>query len=318
MSGDHMRALVLPAFDAEPTVADVPAPEPGSGEVLVRVGAASVNAYDVFVANGMMRDFLAYGFPAVIGQDVAGVVERVGADVDGLHPGDRVFGTLGMKSVVHDGTFAELSTPQAAALAPTPEGLDDRQAGSLGVAGTTAMSAVVAIDPALGATVLIVGATGGVGSFAIQLAAARGAHTIASIRSGDEGFVTELGAAETADYSENLLETIRERYPAGVDALIDLVHREADAFAAHAGVVRDGGRAVSVVGAAGDTAAIAGVAVSNVGSDPSHLEPLAAMVRDGSITVPIRSTYPLADAARALKDFTEGHTVGKLVITVDA
>jgi NADPH:quinone reductase-like Zn-dependent oxidoreductase len=313
-----MRALVLTAFDTEPTMMDVAAPEPAAGELLVRVRAASVNAYDVVVAGGMMRDYLPYAFPAVIGQDVAGVVERVGADVDGFRTGDRVFGTLGMKAEVHDGTFAELSTPQASALAPTPEGLDDHLAGSLGVAGTTAMSAVDAVDAGPEATVLIVGATGGVGSFAVQLAAARGARVIASIRPGDEAFVTELGAAETADYSEDLLAAIRERYPAGVDALIDLVHRDPDAFASHVGVVRDGGRGVSVVGAAGESASIGGAKVANVGSDPSHLGPLATMVRSGSLTVPVRSTYPLADAARALRDFTDGHTLGKLVVTVDA
>ena len=119
-----MRAMALTGFDTEPTVMEVPAaPDPAAGEVLVRVRAASVNAYDVVVASGMMRDYLPYAFPVVIGQDVAGVVERIGTDVDGFRVGDRVFGTLGMKGAVHDGTFAELSTPQASALATTPEAI---------------------------------------------------------------------------------------------------------------------------------------------------------------------------------------------------
>jgi NADPH:quinone reductase-like Zn-dependent oxidoreductase len=315
-NGKLIRALALEGFDRPPAVTEVPAPKPGSGEVLVRVRAASVNAYDTAVAMGMMKDYLSYEFPAVIGQDLAGVVEAVGGGVEGFAEGVRVFGTLGRKGVVHDGTFAELSNPQAAALALTPDGVDDQQAGSLGVAGTTAMSAVDVVDPTDGTTVLVVGATGGVGSFAIQLAALRGAHVIASVRPGDEDFVVGLGAAETAEYTSDLATTLRERYPEGVDALIDLVSRDPEAFAALVGSVRPGGRAVSAVGAAGEATEIGSVIVSNIGGDPAHLAPLAELVRAGKLRVAIRRTYPLADAALALADFSNEHTLGKLVITM--
>jgi NADPH:quinone reductase-like Zn-dependent oxidoreductase len=167
-------------------VIDVPAPVPGDGEVLVRVTAASVNAYDTFVAMGMMKDYLPYEFPAVLGQAVAGVVQALGDGVTGLREGDRVFGDIGVKATVHDGSFAELAIPQAGQVSRTPEGLDDAEAATLGVAGTTAMNAVEAVSPADGSTVLVLGATGGVGSFALQLAAARGAHVIASVHPGDE------------------------------------------------------------------------------------------------------------------------------------
>ena len=111
-----IKALALQGFDRPPAVIDVPAPQRASGELLVRVHAASVNAYDAFVAMGMAKDFMAYEFPAVLGQDVAGVVEAAGGEVEGFHEGDRVFGTIGAKGKVHDGTFAELSTPLATAL----------------------------------------------------------------------------------------------------------------------------------------------------------------------------------------------------------
>jgi NADPH:quinone reductase-like Zn-dependent oxidoreductase len=133
--GRFIKALALEGFDRPPEAIDVPAPRPGPGEVLVRVHAASVNAFDTVVAVGMMRDYLPYEFPAVIGQDLAGAVEAVGEGVDALAQGDRVFGTLGTKGVIHDGTFAERSNPQGSALALTPDGVDDLQAGSLGVAG---------------------------------------------------------------------------------------------------------------------------------------------------------------------------------------
>ena len=311
-----MKALALEGFDRPSSVTEVPAPQPEPGEVLVRVGAASVNAYDTFVALGMMKDFMGYEFPAVIGQDLAGTVEAVGPDVDGFQVGDRVFGTMGMKGEIHDGSFAELATSQASALAATPEGLDDRQAGSLGVAGTTALSAVDAIDPGPGTTVLVVGATGGVGTFAIQLAALRGAHVIATVKRGDESFVEGLGAAETVDYSSDLAGAIRSRYPEGVDALVDLVNRDPDAFGMLVGLVRGGGRAVSAVGGAGEATAIGGVTVANIGGDPARLAPLAATISEGRLHVAVRKTYPLADAAEALTDFTNGHTPGKLVITM--
>jgi NADPH2:quinone reductase len=311
-----MKALALESFDAPPRVIDVPQPGSASGEVLVRVHAASVNAYDVGVAAGFMKDFMSYEFPAVIGNDVTGTVESVGDEVEGYSVGDRIFGMMGTKGAIHDGSFAELANPQAGSLAAAPADLSDQDAGSLGVAGTTAMSAVEAVDPGEGALVLIVGATGGVGSFATQLAAFRGAHVIASVRPGDEDFIMGLGAAETVDYTGDIVAAIRERYPDGIDAVIDAVNRDPDSFSALAGVVRDGGRATSVVGGAGESSQIGGVSVSNAGGNPAHLPTLAGLVVQEKVRVAIRRTYELADAARALQDFANEHTLGKLVITM--
>ena len=311
---DTMKALALTGFDEQPAVIDVPIPEPGPGEVLVRVKAASVNAYDTFVAMGAARAYMAYEFPAVLGGDVAGTVEAVGEGIDAFSAGDRVFGMMGTKGAIHDGSFGELATPQAAALARTPDTVADEQAGALGVAGTTAMSAVNAVEPAEGSQVLIVGATGGVGTIAIQLAAARGAHVIASVRPGDDDVVRGLGATDTVDYTGDLAKTVRERYPDGVDALLDLVDRDPQTFAALVGLVRKGGRATSVVGAAGEASEIDGVAVSNTGGDPAHLDALGALVAAGTVRIHIQRTYPLAAAAKALADFTNEHTVGKRII----
>ena len=175
---------------------------------------------------------------------------------------------------------------------------------------------VSAIDPSEGATVLIVGATGGVGTFAIQLAAVRGAHVIASVKPGDEDVVTALGAAETVDYSNDVIGAVHVRHPDGIDAVIDLVHRDPGEFGALVGLVRAGGKAASALGAAGDATEIGEVQVHNAGGDPSHLGALASMVQEGTLKAAIQRTYPLADAAQALADFTNHHTVGKLVITM--
>lgn len=311
-----MKALALESYEGGPRVVDLPDPVAGPGEVLVRVAAASVNAFDVAVAAGYVKDFMPYEFPAVIGGDLAGQVEAVGDGVAGFEVGGRVFGMMGMKGAVHDGSFAELANPTAASIAAAPEALSDPDAGSLGVAGTTAMSAVQAVGPSDGSTVLIVGATGGVGSFAIQLAALRGARVIASVRPGDEDFVTGLGAAETVDYTGDVVAEMRRRHPNGIDAVIDGVNRDRAAFTRLVALVHDGGRAASVVGGAGEATEIGGVAVSNVGGNPERLSDMADLVVKGELRVAIRRTYPLADAAQALQDFANEHTLGKLVITL--
>jgi len=311
-----MKALALTSFDAPPRVIEVPEPVAGPGEVLVRVQAASVNAFDVGVAGGFMKEYMPYEFPAVIGNDVAGTIESAGEGVEGFSAGDRVFGMMGSKGAIHDGSFADLANPQAGSIAAAPGALSDADAGSLAVAGSTAMSAVEAVDPSEGARVLIVGATGGVGTFAIQLASLRGARVIASTRAGDEEFVMGLGATETVDYSGDVAAEIRDRYPDGIDAVIDAVNRDHDAFASLAGIVREGGRATSVVGGAGEGSEIGGVSVSNAGGNPAHLMALADLVVQGKLRVAIRRTYALADAAKALQDFANEHTLGKLLITM--
>jgi NADPH:quinone reductase-like Zn-dependent oxidoreductase len=311
-----MKALALSSFDEPAKVQEVPHPTPGPGEVLVRVAAASVNAYDTFVAMGAARQYMSYEFPAVIGGDHAGTIEALGEGVGGFAVGDRVFGMMGMKPSVHDGTFAELATPQAAAIAKTPDGVKDVDAGSLGVAGSTAYSAVEAVQPGEGSKVLVVGATGGVGSFAVQLARLRGAHVIATVRPGDEGSATGLGAAETVDYTGDTVSEIRQRFPDGLDAVIDAVSSGADSFGAIAGLVRDGGHVASTRGAAGESTEIGGVHVLNANGNPGHLAALGELAEKGELRVPVRRTYPLANAAKALEDFTKEHTVGKLVITM--
>jgi len=216
---------------------------------------------------------------------------------------------------VHDGSFGELAVPQAASIARTPDGVSDIDASTLGVAGTTAVEAVEAVEPRDGATGLIIGATGGVGSFAIQLATMRGARVIATARPGDEAFVTDLGAAETVDYTGDAIAAIRDRYPDGIDAVIDAVSMGGDGFERAVALVRKGGRATSTRGAA-QGEEIDGVATANANGNPARLPELAGLVADGKVRVTVTRTYRLDDATQALRDLTEQHTVGKLVITV--
>jgi NADPH:quinone reductase-like Zn-dependent oxidoreductase len=310
-----MKALALSSFDAPPAVIEVRDPIVQAGEVLVRVAAASLNPYDAFVASGAAKAYMEYEFPAVLGGNLAGTVEALGDGVDRFAVGDRVFGMMGAKGSVHDGSIAELATPQAGAIARTPDGVSDTDASTLGVAGTTAVDAIEAVRPDDGQRVLIVGATGGIGSFAIQLARLRGADVIATVRPGDEGFVTDLGATETVDYTGDVAETIRERHPDGVAAVIDAVSGGADEFQRIVGLVRKGGRAASTRGAAqGDE--IDGVTVANANGNPAHLMVLAELVAEGKVRVAVTRTFALDDAARGLGELNEQHTLGKLVVTI--
>jgi NADPH:quinone reductase len=159
----------------------------------------------------------------------------------------------------------------------------------------------------------VVGASGGVGSFAVQLAAGAGATVVAPGLAEDNDHLRGLGAAEVVDRDGDVVAAVRQRHPDGVDALLDLASRSPDEVNAYAAVVRDGGRVVSSVGAAGE-----GPGRSNVGAVPSpeNLERLAGLLEAGALTVPIQATYPLPQAGQALEALTTRHTQGKIAITL--
>src|SRR3954454_1710412 len=166
-----MRAIILTDFDTPPALDDAhPTATLEANEVLVRVRASSANPIHNSIAAGMLKQMgVEYDFPVIIGRDYAGVVEKVGADVTRYAVGDEVFGFLTHANpTVHDGSWAELITvPQEASVAPAPAGVDVASAGAAPLAGITAIMAIDALELSEGDTVLIVGAAGGVGSFAV-------------------------------------------------------------------------------------------------------------------------------------------------------
>ena len=177
-----MRAFTLDSFDSPPGLReDLPTPEVGPGQLLVRVRASSVNPVDAFIAGGVLKGMVEHEFPVVLGRDYAGVVEQAGLAVTGYAVGDEVFGFLPHAGPeVHDGTWAELIlVSQDRSVARRPASADPAAAGAAPLAAITAPAAYDALDLGKGATVLVVGASGGVGSFAVQLAAAAGATVLA-------------------------------------------------------------------------------------------------------------------------------------------
>jgi NADPH:quinone reductase-like Zn-dependent oxidoreductase len=313
-----VKAFALLDADSHAALVDLPDPESAPDGVRVRVTAASVNGFDVFQASGNLVRMMEHRFPTVVGRDFSGVVEAVGEGWEDVEVGDEVLGFITSQPPLEAGTFAEIvSEGRRLVLAGKPGGVSFIEAAAIPLAGSTALDSVDAVDPGPGDTVLIVGATGGVGVFAVQLAAQRGATIIATARAGDdEALVRSLGATGTVDYaSEDLVTTIRDRYPDGVDALIDLVNR-GDAFGPVADLVRDGGRIATTLGAAHvDTLTARGVTGTNVGGSPTHdkLAMLADAVDAGTLTVPIQRTFALDEAADALATFTAG-TRGKIVL----
>src|SRR5215210_8444682 len=217
-----MRAIAVETFGGPIALIDSPTPEIGAGEVLIRVRAAGVNPFDWKVANGALEDHMKHRFPLILGFDAAGVIERVGADVTELAEGEEVYGYL-FKPVIGEGTYAEYVGAPATIVAKKPVTVGFAEAAALPTPGLTAMDLVDAVDTREGETILIVGATGGVGSYATQLAAKRGAHVIATARRTNEALVRELGAAETIDHTkEDIVEAVRMAHPGGIEAVIDV------------------------------------------------------------------------------------------------
>jgi NADPH:quinone reductase-like Zn-dependent oxidoreductase len=315
-----MRAVTLIDHDSGPALREVPTPEPGPDELLVRVHASSINGFDVAVAAGMLRGMMEYEFPVVLGSDYAGVVEQVGEDAGAYAVGDEVFGFV-RKPTLQEGTWADyVVVPEDMFVTRKPKSLDFVAAGSLPLAGAAALAVVDAVAPEPGDVILIVGASGGVGGYAVQLAARRGARVIATGTPQDEARLRDLGATETIDFTtDDVAAVVRGRNPDGIQGLVDLVDF-ADAFATMAELVADGGRAATTLGAA-DVEALAGrnVAATNVvaSPDPATLGRLADHADAGELAVSIDSVHPLENTAAALERFAAGKR-GKIGVQVQA
>ena len=314
-----MKAFALTSPDAPASLVDVPEPSVEKGGVRVRVRAASINGFDVFQANGYMIAMMEHILPTIIGRDFAGVVDQVGEGRDDVSIGDEVLGFVPSTPPLHVGTYAEWVAGADIVVAAKPPGLSFEVAAAIPLAGVTALDAIAAVDPKPGETVLVVGATGGVGSFAVQLAVQRGATVVATAKDEDEeAFVRSLGASETIDYTDaGVADVVRSRFPNGIDALIDMVDRD-EAFDRMTLLCQPGGRIATTVGAADvDALAARQISATNVMGAPTSekLSALAEQVAAGRLRVEIERTFPLSDASAAIASFASGKR-GKLVLVV--
>ncbi|MBS1677448.1 MAG: NADP-dependent oxidoreductase [Actinobacteria bacterium] len=316
-----MRAVAIDQFREAPRLRDLPRPEPGPGEVLIKLEAASLNPVDRQVAAGAFAERMEHRFPLILGFDGVGTVAALGAGAERFAVGEAVFGQL-WPEPLGSGTFAEyVAVPErlaAGAIEPLGDRLAPEVAAALPTAGMTALGAVEALAVEPGQTLLILGATGGVGSFAVQLAAARGVRVIATARPEAAEWVAGLGAGETLDYSERPLpEVLREAHPEGIDAVLDLLG-DRDLLRACAARLKDGGAAVSIAFAADEEATDGGriTARNYMNRDkPDLLARIAAEARAGRIDVQVQDTIALADVADALAGRGAGAR-GKTVVGI--
>ncbi|MFF8804319.1 alcohol dehydrogenase catalytic domain-containing protein [Streptomyces omiyaensis] len=310
-----MRALVLDSFGGPEVlrIADVPVPAAGPGQVRVRVEAATVHPVDLATRAGALAGagLMSGGGRTGLGWDAAGVVEETGPGVTHVRPGDRVIG-MNDRLDVSLGTQAEHVVLDAHAVVPAPAGLAPAAAATLPLAGLTALQALDALALPGGETLLVTGAAGAVGGYAVQLAAARGLRVVATARAADEELVRELGAALFVPAGPDRLGTaVRALVPGGAAGALDAAVLGAAALDA----VRTGGAFAALV-AGGAPYPLRGIGVTPVWvrADRAGLARLAALAEEGTLTPRVADTLPLARAAEAHHRLSRGGLRGRLVL----
>ncbi len=297
-----MRAITVSSFgdSAVLTPADLPVPVPGPGQLLVQVVAAGVGPWDVKARKGL---FGPRRFPYVPGAEMSGTVEALGEEVTSLSIGDAVFGSPA------GGGYAEYVLAEVGKVAAAPVAIDLVDAAAIPIGAVTALEGIDDhLHLAAGDRLLVAGAAGGVGTFVVQLAKARGASVIATASPANHDYLLSLGADRVLDYKADWVDE------AGiVDAAYDCVG--GPTWEGCVTALRDGGRAVTIA-AFGSTVARDGVELSNFSASVTgaRLAELAGLVDAGQVTVTVTGRFPLEDAPRVHELLETGHTRGKILL----
>lgn len=289
-------------------------PEPGEGEVLVRVKSAGVNPVDAAITRGMLKDVIPAGFPAIPGWDVAGVVEERGHSARRFSVGDEVFAYARRPTIQH-GTFAEYISIPESYLAKRPKEISMEAAGGIPLVGLTAYQSLFEVgDMKKGETVLILGASGGVGSMAIQLAKNAGAKVIGVASEKNHSYMKELGVDSEIDYrNQHVGEAVSKITPDGVDLIFHC--SRGDSLDQSKETLKQGGRLVSITNSKPDVRDDIRFNYVFVEPNAVQLEHLRELIDSGEIKVHVSETYSLENAGKALKQIESLHTKGKIVIT---
>ena len=290
-------------------VSDVPVPDPGAGQVLVRVRAAGINPGEAKIRDGLLHARWPATFPSGQGSDLAGVVDRLGPGVAGVAAGDEVIGWADTRS-----SQAEYAVVEAGNLTPKPPGVPWEVAGALPVAGFTAWAAVRSVNLKTGDTLAISGAAGGVGSLAVQLAKRAGATVVGIAGRNNHEWLRTRGAVPVT-YGEDLAGRVRDALLATpqVDAFIDTYGGDYVEFA-----INELGVEPSRVDTIVRFDAVEKYGVKSegnaVGASAATLAELAELIAAGELEVPIAATYPLEEVREAYAKLAEGHIRGKIVL----
>ncbi len=314
-SKSTMKAIVVHEYGGPEVLRyeDVARPEPKDDQILIRVIAAGVNPVDASLRSGRYAKFFGTRLPFIPGSDFAGVVEKAGSKITKFKTGDSVFAYTELKD---GGGYAEYAVATEAEAALKSNSINDIEAAAVPIVALTAWQAL--IDTAklnAGQAVLIHGGSGGVGTFAIQIAKARGAKVIATASTANQDLLKQLGADVAIDYTKQKFEDIAK----DVDVVLDSVGK--DTLARSYGVVKKGGFIVSIVGrpdpAELDKHGIRGAALS-VEPNSDELAEIGKLIDEKKIKVIVSQTFPLSDAIKAQEQVATGHTRGKIVLTVAA
>jgi NADPH:quinone reductase-like Zn-dependent oxidoreductase len=287
-------------------VRQVARPEPGRGEVLVRVRAAGINPGENAIRIGALHDLWPATFPSGEGSDLAGILEEVGPDVPTWSVGDEVIGWVDTRA-----SHAELVVVPAEHLVRRDPDVPWEVGGALFVAGATAHATVHAVAAGPGDTVVVAGAAGGVGSLAVQLARQAGATVIGLASEANHPWLAGHGVTPVT-YGDGVADRIRAAAPGGVDAFIDLFGGGYVDLALELGVAKD--RIDTIIDRA--AAARTGVKVAGLAESATAevLGELAKLVAAGDLEVPIAASYPLAEVRAAYQELMRRHTRGKIVL----
>lgn len=305
-SGKTMKAVVVHEFGGPEVLKyeDAPRPQPKENEILVRVIAAGVNPVDTYVRSGKFGP--SGTLPLIPGRDIAGIVEELGPGATKFKKGDAIYG------YVLNGGYAEFAVAAEKDVSLKPSSLDFVQAAAVPVAGRTAWYALVeTAHLSAGQTVLIQGGSGGVGSFAIQIAKARGAKVIATASTANQDLLKELGADVAIDYTKQKFEDLVK----DVDVVLETAGKET--LDRSYPVLKKGGVLVSIVGPA-DKAKVQqyGIQAPPLSLSGSPLTELAKLFDAKKIKVVVTQTLPLSEAKKAHEQVGTHHTRGKIVLKV--
>lgn len=284
---------------------DLPTPEPAVGEVRVRIRAAGIQPLDLAIREGFRPPYAAPDLVPVPGNEFAGVIDAVGADVDRWRSGDEVLGFTFL------GCYAEFVTVPADQVVAKPPSMPWDVAGGFTAGAQTADIAWEEVEPGPGDVVLIHGAAGNVGAYALQLARHRGARVIGTARSEHHDYLRGLGA-EPVDYRDDLVGQVRRLAPDGVDVVLDGAGR--GALDATLALAKDLDRTRTIY--EHEAGPKVGVATLSGARSAERLERLVGMWAAGELSSLIRSTYPLEQAADSHRELETGHGRGKIVLLV--
>jgi NADPH:quinone reductase-like Zn-dependent oxidoreductase len=311
-----MKAAILEAFEKELVIKSVKKPEVAEGKVLVKIKASGVNPVDQKLSLGYMKDAMPHEFPIILGWDMAGVVEECGHGASRFRKGEEVY-AYARRPVLKEGTFAEYVSIPESYLSKKPINISFEEAAAIPLAGLTAYQSIFDFGKLkMDETVLIMGASGGVGTFAVQLAKYKGAKVIAVASKKNHEYLKSLGADHCIDYKEgNIPEKVKAIEKDGVPLVFDAVGGDATEIGAKC--LQSKGRLVSVASQGDELAKDVNFKFVFVQPNSRELDHIREMVEAETLKVPIQKVYSLDQINEAFQQIAGGHTTGKIVVSME-